>query len=86
MEPSPIPDPRPAGPPAADDTPGAAGAAQNGGAEAAAQALQEQLRPWQQAVADPAPAQLQVLQRLLADYARTSYGAGQGADARTPGR
>ena len=85
MEQSPIPDPRPADPSGADDTAGAAGAAQSGGAEAAgaaaaAQALQEQLRPWQQAVADPARAQLQVLQRLLADYARTSYGAGQGAD------
>ncbi len=43
------------------------------------QALQAQLDPWNQAVANPAEAQSQVLTRFLADYARTDYGAGHGA-------
>ncbi len=48
--------------------------------QAADQVIQEQLRPWQETVADPGHAQLQVLRRLLADYARTGYGSGHGAD------
>jgi hypothetical protein len=91
MEQSPPPDPQAADRSSIDDSSGAAGSVQVGGtdaspatqqdeATAAARALQEQLRPWEQAVADPAGAQLQVLRRLLADYARTSYGADQGAE------
>jgi hypothetical protein len=48
---------------------------------AAAQLLEQQLRPWHEAVAHPAAAQLAVLRRLLADYARTGYGSGHGAAA-----
>jgi hypothetical protein len=36
--------------------------------------LTSQLEPWHDAVADPANTQEQVLQRLLADYAKTRYG------------
>jgi len=36
--------------------------------------LTAQLQPWHDAIADPAGAQKQVLPRLLADYARTTYG------------
>ena len=38
------------------------------------------LKPWQEAVRDPASAQKAVLQRLLQSYAQTEYGAGHGAD------
>ena len=41
--------------------------------------LEQQLRPWHEAVERPAAAQLTVLRRLLTDYARTGYGSGQGA-------
>ena len=41
--------------------------------------LTAQLQPWHNAIADPAGAQKQVLPRLLADYARTTYGAEHGA-------
>ena len=63
--------------------PGAAGqGAASGGAPAAggaAEALAEQLRPWHEAVADPARSQEIVLRRILADFTRTSYGADHGA-------
>ncbi len=36
--------------------------------------LTAQLQPWHDAIANPAGAQKQVLPRLLADYARTTYG------------
>ncbi len=49
-------------------------------AAAAAEALEQQLRPWQQAVEHPMETQLEVLRRLLSEYSRTSYGAGQGAE------
>ena len=53
----------------------------------AKQMLQMMLQPWHEAVANPAPAQEAVLQRLLKDYAKTGYGAaarrGQGGQ---PGR
>ena len=38
------------------------------------------LRPWHEAVENPALAQAAVLQRLLAIYACTGYGAEHGAD------
>ncbi|TET80656.1 MAG: hypothetical protein E3J37_10760 [Anaerolineales bacterium] len=41
--------------------------------------LTAQLQPWHDAIADPAGAQKQVLPRLLADYARTTYGTEHGA-------
>jgi len=41
--------------------------------------LTQMLEPWQRAVADPAPAQLQVLQHYLGDYAETEYGKRHGA-------
>lgn len=44
-----------------------------------AQALQQQLKPWHEAMADPARAQVAVLRRLLAIYGQTGYGAGRGA-------
>ncbi len=46
---------------------------------AAQQALALELTPWHVAVADPAAAQEAVLQRLLAEYARTRYGREHGA-------
>ncbi len=50
-----------------------------GGPEAMAQALEAQLRPWHEAMADPTGAQERVLRRILADFARTGYGADRGA-------
>ncbi len=41
--------------------------------------LQGLLEPWQEAVADPSGAQEQVLDRLVAAYAQTSYGQEHGA-------
>jgi hypothetical protein len=49
------------------------------GPASATEALAEQLRPWQEALADPAHAQEAVLRRTLGDFARTSYGADHGA-------
>ncbi len=46
---------------------------------AAQQALALELTPWHAAVADPATAQEAVLQRQLAEYARTRYGREHGA-------
>ncbi len=43
-------------------------------AAGAAGALAEQLRPWHEAVVDPAGTQDTVLRRILADFARTGYG------------
>ena len=48
-------------------------------AQAAAQALRDQLEPWHRAVADPARAQETVLRRILGDYAQTGYGTAHGA-------
>ena len=59
--------------------PGAAQGAAHGAA--AAQALRDQLQPWHEAVEEPAKAQEAVLRRLLADFARTAYGADHGAAA-----
>jgi hypothetical protein len=42
--------------------------------------LTQMLEPWQQAVADPGPAQEQVLRRYLQDYAETEYGKRHGAN------
>ncbi len=50
-----------------------------GGPEAMTQALQAQLQPWHEAMADPARAQESVLRRILADFARTGYGSSRGA-------
>jgi hypothetical protein len=36
--------------------------------------LEDMLRPWEEAVADPARAQEAVLRELLAGYARTQHG------------
>jgi len=47
-------------------------------------ALQEQLQPWYEVVADPARAQHQVLRRILGDFARTRYGEGHGAAGLLP--
>jgi hypothetical protein len=47
--------------------------------QAAAQLLEFQLRPWHDAVENPAKAQQEVLDRLLKDYAKTDYGARHGA-------
>ncbi|MBN1628494.1 MAG: GH3 auxin-responsive promoter family protein [Thermoleophilia bacterium] len=46
-----------------------------------AQALHDQLAPWQEAVAAPARAQETVLRRLLGDYTKTAYGSGHDAAA-----
>lgn len=46
----------------------------------ATQMLQSQLEPWHAAIANPASAQEEVLQRLLSDYARTRDGAAHGAE------
>ena len=48
-------------------------------AQAAAQALRDQLQPWHEAVENPAEAQETVLRRLLHDFAKTGYGADHGA-------
>jgi hypothetical protein len=47
--------------------------------EAGLQMLEAFLRPWYEAVADPAAAQHAVLERLLEGYAQTKYGAQHGA-------
>jgi len=44
------------------------------------QMLQMMLQPWHESVANPAPAQEAVLQRLVQEYAKTDYGAQHGAD------
>ncbi len=49
------------------------------GQQAMMQALSGQLDPWYRAVEHPASAQVQVLARYLADYARTDYGAAHDA-------
>ncbi len=46
-----------------------------------AEQLAEQLRPWHEALADPARAQDAVLRRLLSHYGRTTYGSRLGAAA-----
>jgi hypothetical protein len=43
--------------------------------QAAMMMLEHMLKPWHEAVADPAVAQEVVLQQLLKDYAKTGYGA-----------
>jgi len=48
-------------------------------AQVAAAIVQAQLVPWRQALADPKAAQETVLQRLLIDYAQTTYGKQHGA-------
>ena len=69
--------------PQSQATPAAAaqqqGAAQAPRAAQMAQALRDQLEPWEQAVAAPPAAQKTVLRRLLDDYARTGYGSSHGA-------
>jgi GH3 auxin-responsive promoter len=45
----------------------------------AAQFLGQMLKPWQDALADPAKAQADVLQSLLKDYNKTKYGTEHGA-------
>jgi hypothetical protein len=62
------------------DTAPTGGASAPGGAAGqtaggAAEALAEQLRPWHEALADPARAQHVVLRRILAHFAETTYGA-----------
>lgn len=47
--------------------------------QVAAAIVQAQLAPWRQALADPKAAQETVLQRLLIDYAQTTYGKQHGA-------
>jgi hypothetical protein len=42
--------------------------------QAAAMLLESQLKPWRLAVEEPAKTQLEVLERLLVDYAKTKYG------------
>ena len=63
--------------PVGDRTTAAASPAADSGV---AEALAAQLRPWHEAVADPARAQEIVLRRILADFARTGYGADHGAE------
>lgn len=46
----------------------------------ARQKITEMLAPWQRALADPAAAQENVLQSLLAIYAQTGYGRKRGAE------
>jgi hypothetical protein len=48
-------------------------------AQSPADMLQDMLRPWYDAIADPARAQESVLHRLLKIYTQTSYGASHGA-------
>jgi hypothetical protein len=59
--------------------PGAPPRAAAAGQAAAAEALAEQLRPWHEALADPAHAQETVLRRILGHFAQTTYGADHGA-------
>jgi hypothetical protein len=47
--------------------------------QAAMQMLEYMLKPWHEAVADPAKAQEAILHRLLEDYAKTGYGQQHGA-------
>jgi len=47
--------------------------------QAAMMMLAHMLKPWHEAVADPSRAQDQVLQKLIQDYAKTSYGKQHGA-------
>lgn len=49
--------------------------------QATIQMLASLLRPWHEAVENPAIAQETVLQRLLRDYARTAYGRQHGAES-----
>jgi hypothetical protein len=42
--------------------------------------LTHMLRPWHEAIADPAKAQEAVLHKLIADYAKTGYGKQHGAE------
>ena len=42
--------------------------------------LTHMLKPWHEAVADPAPAQEVVLHNLVSDYAKTEYGKQHGAE------
>ena len=76
MEQTPLSGPAMTGPGASGPSAAPGGAAAAGGA---AEALAEQLRPWHEAVADPARAQDGVLRRILADFARSGYGADHGA-------
>jgi hypothetical protein len=46
-----------------------------------ARALEDQLRPWHEAIARPADFQAAVLTRYLHDYAKTGYGSSHGAAA-----
>jgi hypothetical protein len=46
-----------------------------------ARALEDQLRPWHEAIARPADSQTAVLRRYLHDYAQTGYGSSRGAAA-----
>lgn len=55
------------------------GDAERGQADGARRMLEDFLRPWGEAVADPAAAQEKVLRQLLAAYTLTSYGAEHGA-------
>ncbi len=48
--------------------------------QAAAAIVQAQLEPWRKAIADPAGAQQTVLQRLILDYAKTTYGKQHAAE------
>ncbi len=48
--------------------------------QAAMMMVEHLLKPWHESVADPAPAQEKVLQKLVQDYAKTGYGARHGAD------
>lgn len=47
--------------------------------QAAMMMLEHMLKPWHEAVANPAAAQEQVLQQLVRDYAKTGYGDQHGA-------
>ena len=48
--------------------------------QAAMMMLNHMLKPWHEAVADPAAAQEVVLHKLVQDYAKTDYGKEHGAD------
>ena len=65
----------PSGPTTAAGEAARSGAAPTGAPSGAGEALAEQLRPWHEALADPARAQEIVLRRILAGFAGTSYGA-----------
>ena len=47
---------------------------------AAKMMLTHMLKPWHEAVADPAPAQEAVLHKLVVDFAKTRYGKEHGAE------